>query len=43
VRGDPNHAADSDLYEAMGFTREITRVQNIRRARRRKRKQPVPG
>ena len=39
VRGDPNHAADSDLYEAMGFTREMTRIQNIRRAKRRKRKQ----
>jgi hypothetical protein len=38
VRGDPDHAADSDLYEAMGFTREMTRIQNIRRAKRGKRK-----
>jgi hypothetical protein len=40
VRGNPNHGMNSALYEAMGFTREATRVRNIRRGRRRNRKEP---
>lgn len=40
VKGDRNHGDDGALYEAMGFTRESKRVQNIRKARRRKRKHP---
>jgi hypothetical protein len=37
VKGDPNYGDDSALCEAMGYTRETRRIQNIRRARRRKR------
>lgn len=40
VKGDPKHGMDSALYQAMGYTREATRVRNIRRGRRRQRKQP---
>ncbi len=39
TRGDPEHGPNSDLYEALGYTREAVRRTKIRRARRRKRAQ----
>ena len=37
VAGDRNHGNNSALYEAMGYTRNSKRIQNIRKARRRQR------
>ncbi len=37
VRGDPEHGPNSDLNEALGYTREVVRRAKIRRAARRKR------
>lgn len=37
VKGDPDHGANSDLTEALGYTREIARRAKIRRAARRRR------
>ena len=37
TRGDPEHGPNSDLYDALGYTREAVRRTKIRRTRRRKR------
>ena len=37
TQGDPEHGPNSNLYEALGYTRKAVRSAKIRRARRRKR------
>jgi hypothetical protein len=39
VQGDPNHGRNSELHEALGYTREAVRRTRIRRGMRRKRAQ----
>jgi hypothetical protein len=37
VQGDPQYGPNSDLHEALGYTREVVRRARIRRAARRRR------
>jgi len=41
AKGDPEHGRNSDLCEALGYTREAVRRAKIQRTRRRKRAQEV--
>jgi hypothetical protein len=38
VQGHPDHGVDSELNEALGYTRETVRREKIRRGRRKRRK-----
>ena len=38
VRGSPDHGVNSELSEALGYTRESVRRERIRRGRRKRRK-----